>query len=106
MPACVLYMCADLLYGLAFYYKCIVTFLSNGNIQPELCKDYKFLYNLIIIIIILILSSIMTYYNYISFYLCIFICLILKVESFTPTARHSHSSVLVENKLYFFGGVF
>src|SRR5215204_4234388 len=47
----------------------------------------------------------MTCNNYISFYLCIFLYLLLKAESFTPTARWSHSSVLVENKLYFFGGV-
>jgi N-acetylneuraminic acid mutarotase len=45
----------------------------------------------------------MTYY--ISFYLYVFICLIFKVESFTPAGRYSHSSVLVGNKLYFFGGV-
>src|SRR3954454_13619442 len=47
----------------------------------------------------------MTYYNYVSFYLSIFIYLFLKVESFTPTAHLSHSSVLVKNKLYFFGGI-
>src|SRR4051812_47340751 len=46
----------------------------------------------------------MTHYNYIPFYLCIFICLFLEVKSFTPVGRLSHSSVLVENKLYFFGG--
>ena len=28
----------------------------------------------------------------------------LEVESFTPTGRLAHSSILVENKLYFFGG--
>ncbi|CAI2182424.1 19558_t:CDS:2, partial [Funneliformis geosporum] len=31
--------------------------------------------------------------------------LFLSVESFTPAGRQSHSSVLVENKIYFFGGV-
>src|SRR4051794_10593623 len=58
----------------------------------------------IIIIIILILILIMTYYIYISFYLCIFICLFLEVKSFTPITCHSHSSVLVENKLYIISG--
>src|SRR6266542_6656530 len=30
--------------------------------------------------------------------------ILIKVEPFTPQARVGHSSVLVENKLYFFGG--
>src|SRR5437588_8924799 len=47
----------------------------------------------------------MTYYNYVSFYLCIFIYLFLEVESFTPAGRLTHSSVLAGNKLYFLGGV-
>jgi N-acetylneuraminic acid mutarotase len=46
----------------------------------------------------------MTYYNYVSFYLFFFIYLFLEIESFTPVGRYSHSSVLVGNKLYFFGG--
>ncbi|CAI2174419.1 12457_t:CDS:1 [Funneliformis geosporum] len=45
-------------------------------------------------------------YNCISFHL--FFILIfysfLRVESFIPLGRVSHSSILVENKLYFFGG--
>src|SRR5436190_4191752 len=44
----------------------------------------------------------MTYY--ISFYLYVFICLFLEIESFTPKGRISHSSVLVGNKIYFLGG--
>src|SRR3954447_14665434 len=43
-------------------------------------------------------------YSYISFYLIVFICLFFEVESFTPLGRLAHSSVLAENKLYFFGG--
>src|SRR6266542_1009328 len=48
----------------------------------------------------------MTCHNHISFYL-FFILLIypfFEVETFTPIGRHGHSSVLVENKIYFFGG--
>ena len=47
----------------------------------------------------------MIYNNHISVYLCIFICLFLEVESFTPAGRYGHASVLVESKLYIFGGV-
>src|SRR5687767_3913175 len=56
------------------------------------CNDVKFF-------------DIMTYY--VSFYLIIFIklFLFLEVESFTPVGRLAHTSVLVENKIYFFGGV-
>src|ERR1043166_9426563 len=45
----------------------------------------------------------MTYYNYVSFYL-FFIYLFPEIESFTPSGRLAHTSVLVGNKLYFFGG--
>src|ERR1043165_791103 len=43
---------------------------------------------------------------YISLYLFfIFVFyLFLEIESFTPAGRLAHSTVLVENKLYFFGG--
>jgi len=47
----------------------------------------------------------MNYYNNILFYLFFIIYLFLEIESFTPIGRFSHSSVLVGNKLYFFGGV-
>src|ERR1051326_7348309 len=47
----------------------------------------------------------MTYYNYASFYLFFIISLFLEIESFTPAGRLAHSSVLVGNKLYFFGGI-
>ena len=46
----------------------------------------------------------MSYYNYVSFYLFIFIYFFLEIESFTPVGRFGHTSALVENKLYFFGG--
>src|SRR2546426_833934 len=48
----------------------------------------------------------MTYHNYISLYLFfIFVfCLFLEIESFILAGLHGHSSVLVGNKLYFFGG--
>src|SRR2546421_481585 len=42
-------------------------------------------------------------YHYISFFL-FFIYLFLEIESFNPAGRYGHSSVLVGNKLYFFGG--
>jgi N-acetylneuraminic acid mutarotase len=42
--------------------------------------------------------------NYVPFYLFFIIYLFLEIESFTPIGRLAHSSVLVENKLYFFGG--
>src|SRR6266498_3609247 len=49
----------------------------------------------------------MIYYNYISFYFFIlFIYPFFGVETFTPLGRLAHSSVLVENKLYFFVGVY
>jgi N-acetylneuraminic acid mutarotase len=50
-------------------------------------------------------SCVMTKHNYVPFYLFFIICLFLKIESFTPKGRMVHSSVLVENKLFFFGGV-
>src|SRR5581483_10045772 len=40
-----------------------------------------------------------------SLYLLFFIYLFLKVEPFTPSGRLSHSSDLVGDKIYFFGGV-
>jgi N-acetylneuraminic acid mutarotase len=43
--------------------------------------------------------------KYQSFYLFFIISLFLEVESFIPGGRLAHSSVLVENKLYFLGGV-
>ena len=43
------------------------------------------------------------YHNYISFFLA-FIHLYLEIDSFTPTGRYGHSSVVVGNRLYFFGG--
>ena len=49
----------------------------------------------------------MNHHNYISFYLFfIFILgyLFLEIESLTPGGRCAHSSVLVGNKIYFFGG--
>jgi hypothetical protein len=46
----------------------------------------------------------MNYYNNILFYLFFIIYLFLEIESFTPAGRIAHSSVLVGNKLYFFGG--
>ena len=48
----------------------------------------------------------MTYYNdiFLSSFLIFTLCLFLKVESFTPTGRYGHSSVVVGNRLYFFGG--
>jgi N-acetylneuraminic acid mutarotase len=49
--------------------------------------------------------TIMTNYKYAPFYLFFIIYLFLEIESFTPISRLAHSSVLVENKLYFFGGV-
>src|ERR1043165_4834505 len=47
----------------------------------------------------------MNYHNYVLFYLFIFIRLFLETESFIPAGRLAHSSVLVEKKLYFIGGV-
>src|SRR5688572_27356486 len=50
----------------------------------------------------------MIYKKYKLFKLCfIFILshLFLRVESFTPGGRVGHSSVLVKEKLYFFGGM-
>ena len=49
----------------------------------------------------------MSYYKFISFYLflILFIHPFFEVDTFTPLARRVHSSVLVENKLYFLGGV-
>src|ERR1051326_8398248 len=47
----------------------------------------------------------MPYHNYVLFYLFFIIYLFLEIESFTPVGRIAHSSVLVENKLYFFGGI-
>jgi N-acetylneuraminic acid mutarotase len=46
----------------------------------------------------------MTNHKYVPFYLFFIIYLFLEIESFTPIGRFVHSSVLVENKLYFFGG--
>src|ERR1043165_8953752 len=49
----------------------------------------------------------MNYYNFISFYLFFIFALVylfLEIESLTPGGRYAHSSVLVENKIYFFGG--
>src|SRR2546423_4574638 len=50
----------------------------------------------------------MTYHknNYVSFLFIHFtlIYLSLEIESFTPSGRIVHSSVLVGSKLYFFGG--
>jgi hypothetical protein len=46
----------------------------------------------------------MSYNNRVLFYLLFIIYLFLEIESFTPIGRLAHSSVLVENKLYFFGG--
>jgi N-acetylneuraminic acid mutarotase len=46
----------------------------------------------------------MAYRNHVPFYLFIIVHLFLKIESFTPAGRDAYSSVLVENKLYFFGG--
>jgi N-acetylneuraminic acid mutarotase len=46
----------------------------------------------------------MAYRDYVPFCLFIIIHLFLEIESFAPVGRYSHSSVLVENKLYFFGG--
>src|SRR4051812_27637542 len=48
----------------------------------------------------------MPYYNYISFnlFLILIIHPFLGVESFTPLGRIDHSSILFENKIYFFGG--
>ena len=45
------------------------------------------------------------YHNYVLFYLFFIIYLFLEIESFTPVGRIAYSSVLVKNKLYFFGGV-
>src|SRR5436305_12857782 len=46
----------------------------------------------------------MSYYNDVLLYLFIFIYFFLEIESFTPVGRFGHTSALVENKLYFFGG--
>jgi len=46
----------------------------------------------------------MNYLKYIYFYFLIFIHASLEDKIFTPRGRLGHSSVLVENKLYFFGG--
>src|SRR3954447_5372949 len=47
----------------------------------------------------------MDYLNsYIYFYLFLIFYSFFGVESFTPVGRTAHSSVLVGNKLYFFGG--
>ncbi|CAI2173886.1 20147_t:CDS:1 [Funneliformis geosporum] len=42
-------------------------------------------------------------YNRLCF-IYILIHLLIRIESFTPEVRHAHSSVLVGNKLYIFGG--
>ena len=47
----------------------------------------------------------MPYHNYVLFYLFFIIYLFLEVESSTSAGRLAHTSVLVGNKLYFFGGI-
>ncbi len=50
----------------------------------------------------------MAYDNYTSIYLCLIFVLgyiFVRIESFTPNPRMAHSSVVVGNKLYFFGGI-
>ncbi|CAI2179346.1 953_t:CDS:2 [Funneliformis geosporum] len=47
----------------------------------------------------------MTYKNYKLVNIFMLIYFFFGVESFTPVGRIAHSSVLAENKLYFFGGV-
>ena len=49
----------------------------------------------------------MTYDNHIFIYLCLIFVLshiFIGVDSFIPIKRLAHSSVLVGNKIYFFGG--
>src|SRR5437868_1627470 len=46
--------------------------------------------------------------SFYSFYLCLSLVLVFiffEVDSYTPGARWAHSSVLIEDKLYFFGGL-
>src|SRR6266498_1161348 len=50
----------------------------------------------------------MIYKKYKTFNLCFILILyylFFRVESFTPVGRIGHSSVLVGDKLYFFGGI-
>ena len=49
----------------------------------------------------------MAHYNYISLYLLFlsYLRFVPEVESFTPMGRTAHSSVVADNKLFFFGGV-
>src|SRR5579871_3795259 len=51
----------------------------------------------------------MNYKNFNSFYLCLVFTLgymFLGVEPYVPVGRLGHSSILVGNKIYFFGGLF
>src|ERR1043166_7261516 len=47
----------------------------------------------------------MPYHNYVLFYLFFITYLFLEVESSTSAGRLAHTSVLVGDKLYFFGGI-
>ena len=49
----------------------------------------------------------MNYNNFNTFYLCLiftFCYILFGVESYVPAGRVGHSSILVGNKIYFFGG--